>query len=226
MMKRFIIAAALCIGAAVFAKAQEPADSATVAAATSLGDFVKQNVKGLESVGIHIDRAQLIDVLTKVLNDEPTGMSAAEANDYLRHLFQEQRQQANKSADTIAERKFVEEAAATAGAITLPSGTVLQVIEQGKGEQPTIDDVVMVRYEGKLSDGKVFDDHMAEAVEFPVGKLIPGFTEGLLSMHTGGKYRLIIPSSAGYGPSGIPGVIPPNSALEFVVVLEDILPKE
>ncbi|MEJ2056039.1 MAG: FKBP-type peptidyl-prolyl cis-trans isomerase [Calditrichaceae bacterium] len=52
--------------------------------------------------------------------------------------------------------------------------------------------------------------------------MIPGFDEGVLSMKTGGKRKLFIPSDLAYGSNGIPGVIPPNAMIVFEVELLDI----
>ena len=51
-----------------------------------------------------------------------------------------------------------------------------------------------------------------------------GFTEGLENMQAGGTYRLVIPSSMAYGPQGVPGTIPGNSALDFTVTVLAIIP--
>ena len=82
-------------------------------------------------------------------------------------------------------------------------------------------DVVRVTYEGRLTDGTMFDSS-AEPVAMTVGELIPGFNEGLLLMSRGGRYRLHIPAAIGYGAEGAGGVIPPNADLVFDVALIDI----
>lgn len=219
-MKRMLLAAALA--AAFTAHADEPADSTTIAVATSLGEMVKYNLDGLEARGIKVDYDEFAGVFARALKGEPTGMTAREANEYMTRLFERVRAAGEAKADTIREKAFVDEAAAAEGAIVLPSGTVMQIITEGEGEMPAPTDTVMVRYVGKLSDGKVFDDELAEAVEFEAGRLIKGFTDGLTHMRPGGTYRLVIPAAAGYGERGVPGVIPGNSALDFTVTLDAI----
>lgn len=88
---------------------------------------------------------------------------------------------------------------------------------------PTDADKVRVMYTGRLADGTVFDE-TDRPVEFPLKGLVPGFTEGLKLMKTGGEYRLFIPPQLGYGQRGAAGVIPPGAALDFTVRLLDVIP--
>jgi FKBP-type peptidyl-prolyl cis-trans isomerase len=55
-----------------------------------------------------------------------------------------------------------------------------------------------------------------------VGQVIPGWDEGIALMTVGSKYKLIIPSSLGYGPRGAGGVIPGNSTLIFDTELMEV----
>jgi FKBP-type peptidyl-prolyl cis-trans isomerase len=110
---------------------------------------------------------------------------------------------------------------AAVSAVTTASGLRFETLEAGTGPKPGPNDAVLVMYQGRLSDGTVFDESK-EPVAFGVGDLIPGFTEGLQLMNQGGIYRLRIPSAIGYGATGSGGSIPPNADLEFTVLLLDI----
>jgi hypothetical protein len=106
------------------------------------------------------------------------------------------------------------------GVITLPSGLQYKVESEGQGPSPTEEDVVLVGYTGKLTDGKVFDENPQAA--FPVSGLVPGFSEALQHMKRGGRYTVWIPPHLGYGatpPQGSP--IPANAVLVFDVHLLD-----
>jgi peptidylprolyl isomerase len=67
-------------------------------------------------------------------------------------------------------------------------------------------------------------DASAQPTAFPVNAVVPGFAEALQLMQKGGRYRFWIPSALAYGPKGVPGAIPPNSELEFIVTLVDLRP--
>jgi peptidylprolyl isomerase len=93
----------------------------------------------------------------------------------------------------------------------------------GKGPMPKVGQTISVLYTGKLTNGKVFDSTSArnnDPFETPigVGQVIKGWDEGMLTMRVGGKRRLTIPPSLGYGAEA-QGPIPPNSTLIFDVQL-------
>ncbi|HET7655487.1 MAG TPA: FKBP-type peptidyl-prolyl cis-trans isomerase [Luteimonas sp.] len=108
------------------------------------------------------------------------------------------------------------------GVFTTPSGLQYMVLRQGNGPRPLPSDTVRVMYEGSLLDGSVFDSsyERGQPVEFGLGQVIPGWTEGLGLMPVGAKYRFWIPSQLGYGEKGTPGgPIGPNATLVFDVEL-------
>jgi peptidylprolyl isomerase len=106
--------------------------------------------------------------------------------------------------------------------ITTKSG--LKYVDQkvGTGKEAKKGDIVAVHYTGTLKSGKKFDSSLDrdEPIVFPlgIGKVIPGWDEGIAGMKEGGKRKLIVPPDLGYGPSG-QGPIPPNSELHFDVEL-------
>lgn len=109
------------------------------------------------------------------------------------------------------------------GYITTASGLKYKVIRKGTGATPNAKSIVKVNYEGKLaSDGTVFDSsyQRGEPIDFGVGGVIPGWTEGLQLMQEGAEYEFYIPSNLAYGERGAGGgQIPPNADLIFKVEL-------
>jgi peptidylprolyl isomerase len=103
-------------------------------------------------------------------------------------------------------------------AVTTASGLRFQVLEPGTGRRPRPGDAVLVRYEGRLADGTVFDATV-QPVGLPVSDLVPGFTEALQLMNEGGRYRFWIPPALAYGAEGSSGAVPPNAELDFTVTL-------
>lgn len=108
---------------------------------------------------------------------------------------------------------------------TTGSGLQYRVLRKGSGGNPKASNTVKVNYHGWLDDGKVFDSSYdrREAIEFSLGGVIPGWTEGMQLVGKGGMIELVIPSNLGYGATGTPGgPIPPNATLHFLVELLDV----
>jgi FKBP-type peptidyl-prolyl cis-trans isomerase len=102
--------------------------------------------------------------------------------------------------------------------VTMPSGLRFEVLEAGTGRRPLRGDAVLATYVGRLADGRIFDS-AAEPVGLSVSGAIPGFTEALLMMNEGGRYRFVIPPGLAYGAHGRPGIVPPGATLEFTLSL-------
>ncbi|MEM7145128.1 MAG: FKBP-type peptidyl-prolyl cis-trans isomerase [Verrucomicrobiota bacterium] len=120
---------------------------------------------------------------------------------------------------------FLDENAKKDGVTTTESGLQYEVIEAGDGAKPTAADTVKVHYHGTLIDGTVFDSSVerGEPTTFPLGGVIPGWTEGLQLMPVGSKYRLYVPSDLAYGERSPSPKIGPNSTLIFDVELLEIV---
>lgn len=117
--------------------------------------------------------------------------------------------------------KFLEDNAKKEGVVVTESGLQYKVITEGAGKSPAATDTVLVHYEGTLIDGRVFDSSYkrGQPIEFPLNRVIAGWTEGVQLMKEGAKYRLYLPSRLAYGRSGAAPVIGPNEALIFDVEL-------
>ena len=107
--------------------------------------------------------------------------------------------------------------------VTTQSGLKYEVIEAGTGASPVAADTVVAHYTGWFTDGKVFDSShkRGSPSEFPLRRVIPGWTEGLQLMKTGGKFLFEIPGPLAYGAAGR-GEIPPNATLVFLVELVEV----
>ncbi len=107
---------------------------------------------------------------------------------------------------------------------TPPEALLIEDIEVGEGPEATAGSTVEVHYVGvSWRTGKQFDASWDRGDTFRfklgAGQVIPGWDQGVAGMRVGGRRRLVIPPSLGYGRRGAGGVIKPNETLVFVVDL-------
>jgi len=106
------------------------------------------------------------------------------------------------------------------------SGLAWTVLQAGTGDKnPTAADIVTVNYTGWTTSGRMFDSSIVrgQPAEFPLNRVIKGWTEGVQMMVSGEKRRFWIPGDLAYGeaaandPHAAAG--PPRGTLVFDVEL-------
>ena len=130
------------------------------------------------------------------------------------------------NAKTPEENKAAGEAflaanAKNPGVVTTASGLQYQIITEGTGATPSPTSNVTVHYRGTTIEGQEFDSSYKRnaPANFPLNRVIAGWTEGLQLMKEGGKSKLFIPSNLAYGERHAGPDIGPNSTLIFDVEL-------
>ncbi|MEX0724291.1 MAG: FKBP-type peptidyl-prolyl cis-trans isomerase [Gracilimonas sp.] len=188
-----------------------------------------QNGMLLDNEGLNdIDMENYLAGFNQALNSEEGIMGREELfaviNSYVQELSQ------RRGSENVEKgQAFLEENKDKEGVMVTESGLQYKVIEEGDGESPTAENVVSVHYEGTLIDGEVFDSSYdrGQPAEFPLNRVIPGWTEGVQLMREGATYEFYIPSELAYGaqaPQGSP--IGPNETLIFKVELLEVKPAE
>ncbi len=115
--------------------------------------------------------------------------------------------------------------AAREGVMTTASGLQYSVVKSGNPAAATADpkNMVKVNYHGVFPDGQIFDSsyERGEPAEFPLNRVIRGWTEGVGLMRPCDAWTFYIPSDLAYGPKGRPG-IPGGASLVFHVQLLEV----
>lgn len=151
-----------------------------------------------------------------------------EAKDLIFKKMREKKQATDEIAKVKNKKEgeeFLEKNKTKDGVVTTESGLQYTILNEGKGDKPKATDKVKVHYKGTLLDGKEFDSSYkrGKPTEFRVNGVIKGWTEALLLMNPGSKYKLFIPSGLAYGERGAGADISPNTTLVFEVELLEIL---
>jgi len=197
-----------------------PDQQMAYALGASLGQSLQKNQ-------VQIDLPSFMQGFQDAYAGKPLQLSKADMQKLMTQFQQQQIQktqqkvQAMSSENLTKSEAFLAENKKQPGVVTLPSGLQYKVIEAGNGAQATPTSTVTVDYEGKLMDGKVFDSSYSRGkpITFALNQVIKGWQEGVALMKEGETVMLYIPPQLGYGAQGVPGVIPPNSALVFKVHL-------
>lgn len=193
-------------------------DSVAYSIGLSVGESLKQ--QGLSDINTNL----LLKAINETLKEQNTELSPEAANQYIGEYFQKQAS-VKGNANLTEGKKFLEENKKRPNVTTTSSGLQYEVIKLGEGPKPADTSTVKVNYHGTLTDGTVFDSSVerGEPVEFPVNRVIAGWTEALKLMPVGSKFRLFIPADLAYGERAAGPKIGPNSTLIFDVELLEIL---
>lgn len=107
------------------------------------------------------------------------------------------------------------------------SGMFYAIDDAGTGKPVTACGAIIATYSGKLTDGTVFDSGTFQDF-MPLGNLVLGWVNAIPLIKEGGKIRLYIPPSLGYGDKDVTDkqtgavVIPANSIIIFDVTLDRV----
>lgn len=160
------------------------------------------------------------DAMTTVFAGNMPEIMPDEANNILQDYFEKLQKERGSKAKAAGE-KFLAENKTKEGVVALPSGLQYKILKEGNGPKPKASDTVKCHYEGRLTNGTVFDSSIrrGEPAEFPVGGVIQGWVEALQLMPVGSKWQLYIPSELAYGTHGAGQAIGPDETLIFDVEL-------
>ena len=177
--------------------------------------------------GIDVNPEYLLKGLQEAIAGTQSNLTQEEVHQAMTELQQLMQSRQGNSHSREADinqqegEAFLAENKNRAGVVTLPSGLQYQVLQEGTGATPNRNDKVTTHYHGTLIDGTVFDSsyERGQPATFPVSGVIAGWTEALMQMKEGAKWRLFLPADLAYGSQGAGDDIGPNSTLIFDVEL-------
>lgn len=229
-MKKPIISLLLATAITASLTGAEPAaltsekEKASYALGVNLGGMLKRFGVSPDE----IDKDLIIRGLTEAQTGRAAQMSAQEALKVLKE-FQVEAQKRYAELNKKTGDEFLAANKTKEGVkirpVTLPDGRTVElqykILQEGTGASPATNDQVTVNYKGTLLDGTEFDSSYkrGQPAQFPLNRVIRGWTEGLQLLKPGGKAQFFIPPELAYGPSGAGNDIPANATLVFDVEL-------
>ncbi len=201
-------------------------DSVSYALGVLIGESNKQQMK--EAPGVdQLNKEILLSAFTKAFLGDSLQIKPAKANVAIQKFFADAAKVEGEKNKKVGD-DFLAANKNKPGVITLPDGMQYEILKTGTGPKPKAEDEVKCHYHGTTIDGKVFDSSIerGEPANFPVNRVIPGWTEALQMMPVGSKWKLYIPAALAYGERGAGKDIKPNSTLIFEVELLEIVKKD
>ena len=204
------------------AKLASPKDSLSYTLGVRMGESIKS---ARDEINLDVVMSGVYDAMS----DDGSQLTEDQLKEHsvrFQRTMQEKENARRKEeiAKNIEEGKtFLEENKEKEGVVTLPSGLQYKILKKGSGKSPKKTDTVLAHYRGTLIDGTQFDSSYdrGQPSEFPVNRVIAGWTEALQLMKEGGKWELYIPQDLAYGSNGR-GKIPPAATLLFTVELVEV----
>jgi len=180
----------------------------------------------LKSIDLEFDYNAFSDGLKAMLEDLDLQFSEQEAMEMVEAAIQKSMEKTS-GENQRREIEFLTKNSQRPEINVTPSGLQYEIITATDGEKPNEKSIVRVYYTGTFTDGTPFDSsNEDDGAYIPLEMVISGWTEGLMLMSPGSKYRFYIPSNLAYGKEGIQSIIPPYSTLIFTVELLEITEDE
>ena len=185
-------------------------------------------LRNLEGLGLS---ASELKIVQEGISDAATGKKAKiDVDTQMPNIiaFAKGRASAGVDKEKAAGLAFAEKAAKEPGAVKVPvegeGFLVYRTITPGTGATPAATDIVYIDYEGKLTNGNVFDSSYRRGLpaEFVLKQGIKCWTLGVAKMKVGEKAQLTCPSDVAYGDEGQPPSIRGGATLVFTVQLRSI----
>lgn len=190
-------------------------------ASYSIGVDLARSVEQIDDLDSMIDLSILFQGFNDKVNGKGLLLDDSTRMNVLRE-FGKKIMESQKAKATVEAAEYLSKNKAKEGVQVTASGLQYKILKEGKGAKPTKEDAVTAHYVGTLVDGTEFDSSIkrGKPVDFPVTRVIPGWTEALQMMPVGSKWQLVVPPELGYGDRVRPGgKIPPNAVLVFEVEL-------
>ena len=175
---------------------------------------------GLKKSGITIDKDALFAAIEDQMAGTPSKMTPEQVQAVMTAVTEKMQATAAKQAEATAAagKQWLEANKSKEGVQTTASGLQYSVKKEGTGAAIAKGDLVSVEYEGRLTNGEVFDSNKGgKDFDVPVvdNTVIKGWIEGLQLMKQGGEYTLYIPADLAYGNASPSPKIPAGSVLVF-----------
>ncbi len=141
--------------------------------------------------------------------------------DSLIHIIAERTFAVKYAAERKAADDFMAAIAKKDSVAALPGGIYYKELKAGTGEVPNPAATVRVHYEGRLTNGTIFDSSYQRQKEatFALPNVIKGWQNSISKMPVGSQWEIYIPWQQGYGALGQMPDIPPYATLIFKIEL-------
>jgi FKBP-type peptidyl-prolyl cis-trans isomerase len=177
----------------------------------------------LKRITADVDSKAILQGMKDMLEGKPTKIPESDVEPLFEQAkaYGALKQSEKNKADGEA---FLAKNAKTDGIKTLPDGLQYRIVQEGAGDNPTTNDLLIVKYRGNFVDGKEFDRSEHFLTRSDGG--MKGWQDALQRMRVGSKWVIFIPSELAFGHEGEPGHdIGPDAALIYELELLSI-PKE
>lgn len=178
------------------------------------------DLASLKKSGITIDKDALFAAIEDQMAGTPSKMTPEQVQAVMTAVTEKMQAAAAKEAEATAAagKQWLEANKSKEGVQTTASGLQYSVKKEGTGAAIAKGDLASVEYEGRLTNGEVFDSNKGgKDFDVPVvdNTVIKGWIEGLQLMKQGGEYTLYIPADLAYGNASPSPKIPAGSVLVF-----------